>query len=193
MGSLKSHGITSDTPKNLLFSAGTFYKNLKWTTNKWEGEVFGATNGGGKLKIAPEYTDAEVDGATVKVKGLTIKTGETATIESSMTEIKEGLIKECLHLVEDTEKTVTGYKVYKSKRSIDNNDYLDNIGFVGTLVDGRQVIVILENALVTSAFELDTKNKTQATYSITFECTATLEQVDLEHLPYYIYFPNKTV
>lgn len=64
------------------------------------------------------------------------------------------------------------------------------MGIVGTLVSGEQIIVILPNALVTSAFEVETKNKEQATYSIVAECHASFEQEDLEHLPYEIYYPQ---
>lgn len=189
---LKTHGITADTPKNLLFSAGTFYKNLEYKTDAWVGDILGATSGGGKLSITPEYVDAELDGATVAVKGAKFKVGETASIEANFTEIMEGRVVEALHLQEDTTKTVTGYKVFKSKAILDDDDFLKNIAFVGTLTDGRQVIVILPNALCTSAFELEGKNKTQATYTCTFECHADITQDDLYHLPYEIYFPNAT-
>lgn len=189
---LKTHGITADTSKNLLFSAGTFYKNLEYKTDAWVGDILGATSGGGKLSITPEYVDAELDGATVAVKGAKFKVGETASIEANFTEIMEGRVVEALHLQEDTTKTVTGYKIFKSKAILDDGDFLKNIAFVGTLTDGRQVIVILPNALCTSAFELEGKNKTQATYTCTFECHADITQDDLYHLPYEIYFPNAT-
>lgn len=189
---LKTHGITADTPKNLLFSAGTFYKNLEYKTDTWVGDILGATSGGGKLSITPEYVDAELDGATVAVKGAKFKVGETASIEANFTEIMEGRVVEALHLQEDTTKTVTGYKIFKSKAILNDDDFLKNIAFVGTLTDGRQVIVILPNALCTSAFELEGKNKTQATYTCTFECHADITQDDLYHLPYEIYFPNAT-
>lgn len=188
---LKTHGITADTPKKLLFSAAVFYKNLKYEAEKgWGGTVFGATSGGTKILITPEYTPVELDGASVAVRGGQIKTGEKATVEANVTEFSEGIIVDTLHLVEKEGETINGYKCYVSKRSLDDEDYLENIGVVGTLVSGEQIIVILPNALITSAFEVDTKNKTQATYAITAECHATFEQEDLEHLPYEIYYPQ---
>ena len=188
---LKSHGINSTTTENLLFSAGAIYKNLKYEEETgWNGTVLGATNGGITLSITPEYVDAEMDGASVPVKGAKIKVAETATMESNMTEFSEGVIKDSLHLEEDTTASITGYKKYISKRSISNDDYLENIAYVGTLVSGKQIIVILPNAICTSALELQGQNKTQATYTITFECTASFEQDDLEHLPYEIYYPQ---
>lgn len=165
----------------------TYYEYKGWT-----GTVLGATNGGIKFSITPEYVDAELDGASVAVRGTKIKVGETATLESNMTEFSEGVIKDSLHLVEDTTESVSGYKKYISKRSLVNSDYLTNIAYVGALVSGEQIIVILPNAICTSALEVQGQNKTQATYTITFECTATFEQDDLEHLPYEIYYPQTT-
>lgn len=187
---LKTHGITANSVQNLLFSAGAIYKNLEYTENGWTGTVLGATNGGVKFSITPEYVNAELDGASVAVRGGKIKVGETATIESNMTEFSEGVIKDSLHLVEDTTEVITGYKKYISKRSLVDSDYLENVAYVGSLVSGEQVIVILPNAICTSALEVQGQNKTQATYTITFECTATFEQDDLEHLPYEIYYPQ---
>lgn len=195
MAGLKTHGITQDTPKNLLLGAGTFYKNLKYdkTTNAWEGTVLGATSGGGKVKITPEYYNPEIDGATVKIKGMIWKVAEEATIEAAITEFSEGLLVDILHLVEDTSETILGYKKYIGIRNISEADFLDNIAFVGTLTNGKQIIIILPNAVCTGALELEPKNKENATYTVTFECTATFEQDDLEHLPYEIYYPQETV
>jgi len=192
MAGLKTHGITQETPKNLILGAGTFYKNLKFATNKWDGAVLGATSGGGKVNITPEYFKPEIDGATVAIRGMIWKVAEVATLEATLTEFSAGIIIDTLHLIEDTKAPVQGYKKYISQRNVSEDDFLDNIAYVGTLSDGRQIIIILPNALCTGAMELAPKNKTNATYTITFECTATFEQDDLEHLPYEIYYPETT-
>lgn len=65
------HGITADTPKNILFGAGTIHKGLKYTAGASGGKgswnfnesIVGATNGGSKLAIIPEFYDVTVDGA----------------------------------------------------------------------------------------------------------------------------------
>lgn len=187
---LKKHGITSATLENLMFSAGVYYKNLKWASNAWTGTPLGATSGGGKLNIEPEYVDAELDGATVAVKGAKQKLGEAGSMEINMTEFAEGLITEALHLEKDSSKTVTGFNVYKTKAALTDDDYLENIAFVGNLVDGRFVIVVMENSICTSALELEPKNKTQATFALTYECTADVSQDDLTVLPIWVYFPQ---
>ena len=188
---LKTHGITKGTPKEILLGAGAYYKNLKYTEAKgWEGDILGATQGGGKVTITPEYLTIEADGATVKVKGLEKKVGEVANMEINLLEIKEGHLVDVLHMQEDTTKNVPGYKIYKSKRDISNEDYFDNIAFVGTLTSGEQIIIIFENGIIEGALELEPKNKEVSVFTATIECTASFEQDDLEHLPYYIYYPQ---
>ena len=189
MAGLAKHGITANTPKELMFKAATIYKNLKYADNKWDGIVLGATSGGSKFALAGEYQDAEVDGAFVKVRGLKVKVGEEGTLEVNMTEFSEGIIVEALHLVEDTTKTVEGYKCYTTKGAIEDGDYLDNIALVGELTSGRQIIFILPNAFCTSGIELEPKDKEQAVYALTFEPHAGIDG-DLDHLPVEIYYPQ---
>lgn len=191
MNKLKTHGITQGTPKEILLGAGAYYKDLKYEEGAgWSGTILGATQGGGKVSITPEYLTIEVDGATVKVKGLEKKVGETANMEINLLEIKESHLVEVLHMEEDTSKTVEGYKIYKSKRDIGDDDYFDNIAFVGTLTSGEQVIIIFGNGIIEGALELEPKNKEVSVFTATVECTASFEQDDLEHLPYYIYYPQ---
>lgn len=190
---LKTHGISAKTPEQLLLGAGAYYKNLKYTEGSgWEGEILGATQDGGKVTIEPEYLDIEADGATVKVRGLTQKVGEVATMEVNLLEFKEENLINALHMVEDSTEAVEGYKTYVSKRTLSDSDYFENIAYVGTLTNGKQVIVVFENALLTGAMELEPKNKEVSVMTITAECYATFEQDDLEHLPYKIYYPQGT-
>lgn len=192
MEKLKTHGITKGTPKEILLGAGAYYKNLKYVDNEgWKGDILGATQGGGKVSITPEYLTIEADGATVKVKGLEKKVGEVANMEINLLEIKEGHLVDALHMEEDTSKKVPGYRVFKSKRDIGDEDYFDNIAYVGTLTSGEQIIVIFENGIIEGALELEPKNKEVSVFKATVECTASFEQEDLEHLPYYIYYPKQ--
>ena len=190
MAGLKKHGITEKTPSELMFSAATIYKNLKFATNDWQGDVLGATSGGSKWSLVEEFMDAEVDGAKVKVKGLKVKVGEAGIVEVNMTEFKEDVIVNALHLVEDTTGTaVTGYKKYKTKANIAETDYLENIAVVGWLTSGKACILILPNAFCTSGIEAEPKDKEQAVFTLTFEAHADITD-DLDHLPVEIYYPT---
>lgn len=185
-------GVTANTPKNILFGAGTIHKGLKYTTSTWnfEASIVGATSGGSKLSIVPEVTKVEVDGALVAAKGLSVKTGETATMEINFIELTEDIIKAAT-LGKDGTSDDTNYDVIVPKADIQEGDYWENIAFVGKTLDGENIIAILENALCTSGFEQEGKNKEGAVGKYTFECHAELTG-DLDTLPWKIYYPKAT-
>lgn len=190
---LKKHGITAETIKKLILGAGVIYKNLKYTENEWSGEPIGATSGGIKFNWEAQWLDVEVDGATVLVKGVSKqKVGESASIEGQMTEMTEDILVTALHLVKSTSED-TNYVKYVSKENITEDDYLENIAYVGTLSDGKNIIIILPNALCTEAFELETKNAEQTTFAVKFECTADLQNDTLNKLDIQLYYPTAMV
>ena len=185
-------GVSANTPKNILFGAGTIHKGLKYTTNTWNfaDSIVGATSGGSKLSIIPEVTKVEVDGALVAAKGLSVKTGETATMEINFIELTEDIIKSAT-LGQAGTSDDTNYNVIIPKADIQEGDYWENIAFVGKTLNGENIIAILENAICTSGFEQEGKNKEGAVGKYTFECHAELTG-DLDTLPWKIYYPKAT-
>ena len=188
---LKSSGITNDTPENIMFGAGTIHKGLKFEGSKWnfEESLIGATQGGSKLSIVPEVTNIEVDGALVKVKGLTKKIGETATMEINLLELTPDILKDVTIGNVASSEEFTGYYEITSKANIEANDYVENIAFVGKKLDGTPIIVILPNALCTTGLELEGKNKENGVIKATFECYAELTG-NHETLPWKILYPT---
>lgn len=189
---LKNHGVTASTPKNIMLGAGTVHKNFKFDkqTKKWNfaESIIGATSGGNKLSIIPEIKTVEVDGALVKVKGLDFKQGETAKLETNLVEITADLLKMTV-IGELVESDIEGYDLIESKADIEAGDYFDNIAFVGKKTDGTPIIVILDNAICTSGFEGEGKNKENTVVKCTFECSQDTEG-NLAKLPYHIYYPK---
>ena len=185
-------GVSANTPKNILFGAGTIHKGLKYTTNAWNfaNSIVGATSGGSKLSIIPEVTKVEVDGALVDAKGLSVKTGETATMEINFIELTEDIIKAAT-LGKGGTSDDSNYDVIVPKADIQEGDYWENIAFVGKTLDGKNIIAVLENALCTSGFEQEGKNKEGAVGKYTFKCHAELTG-DLDTLPWKIYYPKET-
>lgn len=183
-------GATKETPKNILFGAGTIHKNLKYSGDAWNflESIIGATSGGSKLTITPEITPVEVDGANVAVKGLDVKTGETATMEINFIELTKELILSST-IGQLGESADVNYDLIESKADIDEGDYLDNIAFVGETLDHRKVIAILDNALCTSGFTQEGKNKEGSIGAYTFKCTADADTA-LDKLPWHIYYPK---
>lgn len=196
MSKTGKNGVTSDTAKNIPFGAGTIHKGLKCTEGVWNfaNSLVGATSGGSHLVIAPEYTDINIDGVHVQVKGLTKKkTGETATLEVNWAELSADIIKDAINGAVNTDDAVTGYTLLESKPDIVEGDYWDNIAFVGKTLDGRNIIVILDNALCTNGLDLQGQDKTQGVLTTTHECSAELSddgEVDYDTLPYHIYYPT---
>ena len=187
---LKNHGVTESTPKNIMLGAGTIHKGLKFAEGRWNfsESLIGATSGGNKLTITPEITTVEVDGALVKVKGLDFKTGEVAKLETNLIEITPELLKMTV-IGQLGESTLDGYDVIESKADIEEGDYFENLGFIGKKTDGTPIIVILDNALCTSGFEGEGKNKETTVVKCTFECYQTAD-ADIRILPYHIYYPT---
>lgn len=186
-------GVSANTPKNIMFGAGTIHKGLKYTGNAWnfDSTIVGATSGGSKLSIVPEITNIEVDGALVKAKGLTVKTGETASMEINFIELTKDIIKTATIGADGTSDDATNYDVIESKANITTGDYWENIAFVGKTLDGKNIIAIMDNALCTSGFEQEGKNKEGAVGKYTFECHAELTS-DLDTLPWHIYYPKES-
>lgn len=189
------NGVSTGTPKNIQFGAGTIHKGLKYETSAWnfESSIVGATNGGNKLTITPEFYDVPVDGTVVPVKGLKKKIGETATLDVNFVELTKEIIKAAT-IGKDGTSSDSTYDLIESKADIAVGDYWENVAFVGKTLDGRNVIAILENALITSGLPLEGKNKEAGTTAYTFTCHADISDGDdLDVLPWKIYYPKATV
>lgn len=190
--SMGKHGVTTETPKNILLGAGTFHKGLQWnaTDSKWEGACIGATSGGGKVSIEGEYLDIELDGALVLVKGLTVKQGGKASMEVSLAELTGDNIKTATNFKKAATSDAAGYDLFVDKAAIDENDYVDNFAFVGKTANGaKDIIIIFESALCKSAFELEGKNKEASVLKLVMEAYAE-NAGDLDTLPVKIYYPS---
>lgn len=187
-------GVSTNTPKRIMFGAGTIHKNLLYDSSNhtwnFDASIIGATNGGSKFTATPEVTPVEADGALVAVKGLNVKTGEVAEMEINLLELTPEIIKASI-FGQDGTSSDSNYDLIESKPDIEEGDYFDNIAFVGRTLEGKNIIVILDNALCTSGLELSSANKEGAVGTYTFASHAELSS-DLDTLPYHIYYP-KTV
>lgn len=159
----------------------------------------GATKDGTTLKIAPEYTDIDIDGVLVKMKQMTVKTGEVATLETTFTENTAENAALALNGDIATQSEIygamttfpTGTQIVKSRSAISVNDYITNLAFIANRIDdgsNRETVVIFKNALCTSGIELATKNKEISTYKMTFECCADLASDVPVKLPFEIIY-----
>lgn len=187
-----NNGITENTVKNIQFGAGTIHKGLKYTTNKWnfEESCVGATKGGSSVKITPEIYTVEPDGSSVAVKDFKRKVGETAEMEINLLELNADMIKASVIGEEGEASNITGYTLIQSKGDITAGDYWENIAFVGETLDGKNIIVILPNALCTSGLSIEGKSGEESVGKFTFECHGDASE-SLTTLPYQIYYPTQ--
>lgn len=188
----KSSGITENTPKTVMLGAGTIHRGLTFNGDAWNfaESLICATSGGSKLSIKPEFYDVPVDGALVKVKGLTVKVGETATLEINPIELKPDILNMAVIADSAAAANVTGYTELKSRAQIAEGDYVEKMGYVGKTIEGKPIIIIFDNALCTSGLELEGKNKEAAVPKFTFECYADLSP-EADTLPWHIYYPTE--
>jgi hypothetical protein len=188
----KSSGITENTPKTVMLGAGTIHRGLTFSGEAWNfaESLICATSGGSKLTIKPEFYDVPVDGALVKVKGLTVKVGETATLEINPIELKPDILNMAVIANKAAATEATGYTELTSRSQIAEGDYVEKMGYVGKTIEGKPIIIIFDNALCTSGLELEGKNKEAAVPKFTFECYADLSP-EADTLPWHIYYPTE--
>lgn len=189
--SIGKHGVTANTPKDILLGAGTYHKGLKWEGGAWNGTCIGATSGGGKVSIAGELIDLAIDGALVLFKGQTVKVGGKASMEATLAEMNGANIQMSTHFKKG-ESDAEGYDMFVDKPDIEEGDYVENFAFVGKTANGKKdIIIIFESALCKSAFEIEGKDKTQGVLKVNMEAYAEIEG-DLDTLPVKIYYPTAT-
>lgn len=189
-------GITSGTPANIAFGAGVFFQGVTYsetvapTESAVMAAIIGATQEGGKLTITPELYEPDIDGKLVAVKEFRVKVGETATMETSFIEIEAlQIAKAVIGYVANS--TDTNYDVVTSSDALAAGHHYSGFGYYGELLDGRPFICIFKNALCTSGFAVETKNKENSKFSGTFECESDVV-TGVSKLPYALFIRKKT-
>lgn len=183
-------GITSGTPAKIAFGAGVFFQGVTYsetaapTEEAIKAAIIGATQEGGKLTITPEFFAPELDGALVAVKELQQKVGETATLETSMVELSAEYMAHSV-IGEINDSTDKNYDVVTSSE-LRSGHFYEGFGYYGELLDGRPFICIFKNALCTSGFATESKNKENTKFTGTFECQSDITY-GVEKLPYALF------
>lgn len=163
------HGVTASTPENILLGAGTIHRGLTVGEDgkiSDYGSIIGATAGGNSVEIKGEVYTIELDGAMVKVKGLAVMQGGTATMECNFAEMSEEVIT--MGMIGKAENGVI-----TPKANIEEGDYVSGFAFVGkTANDAKEIVVVFENALCTSGFKIEGKAKENSVIALTMEAYA---------------------
>ena len=187
-------GITAGTPSKILFGAGVYFHGVEYseavapTEEAIKAAIIGATQEGGTLTITPEFFAPELDGATVAVKELQNKVGETAQMDISYAELTAELMSKMV-IGEVKESTDNMYDVVTSS-ILKSGHFYQGFGFYGEFLDGRPIIILFKNALCTSGFTTDSKNKTNSVFKGTMACQSDIAYGTTK-LPYAIFIRKK--
>lgn len=192
---MPNSGITTGTPTKIPFGAGVYFKGVTYsetvapTVEAIKAATIGATQDGGTLTITPEFFAPELDGATVAIKELQQKVGETAQIEVSIAELTAELAAH-MAIGKIGASTDGNYDVITSAE-LRAGHFYEGFGYYGKYTDGRPIIILFKNALCTSGFTMDAKNKNNSVFKGTFTCQSDIAYSTTK-LPYAIFIRKET-
>lgn len=183
-------GVTAGTPAKIAFGAGVFFQGVEYSETVAPTEeairtgILGATQEGGKITITPEFFIPDIDGVLVAVKELQQKVGETAIMETSMVELTPDYIARSV-IGEINDSTDSAYDVITSSE-LRSGHFYEGFGYYGELLDGRPFICLFKNALCTSGFAHEGKNKENSKFTGTFACQSDIAY-GVNRLPYALF------
>jgi hypothetical protein len=187
-------GYTEKSMKNLLLDSGAYFKNFEIGTDTFEsavdaGKLIGATQGGGQFVAKGVFRQIEFDGVLGKAKGADVLEAWEVSIQANVKEITTETLALALGLSYIDTTTDATYNIVTGKNHVEEEDYIDNITWVGTLSGSDEPVIIqVYNAFNTEGLTLDVKPKSEAVISMKFE--GRYDATDLDTPPFNIYYPK---
>jgi hypothetical protein len=196
-----TNALRNATFDNLQLNAGIFLKNFSYsavtdaaalktaiTTEITSGtNLLGATRGGGTFTVTREMRQPEIDGMRYNFKGGNFVDSVDAYLSTTVVEVTA---ENFASLLGGT-KTTTGKKtVIKMETALGDEDYLENLCWVGDLSDGRFVLICLKNAINTADFTLTFTDKGEGTLAVEFHACQD-EVNDYDEAPFEVVFFDK--
>lgn len=193
---VRTTGYTADTPKHFIVDAGALYKNLEFDVEegKYKGEPLGATSGGSSVSVEQEYRKIEIDGVFTDAVGTKILQSSSATLEVNIKAITAETIRMGINgkvLQGDGETTPEGSTIVTGKGTLENSDYIKNVGLVGRYSGSDEpIIVILDNVLSDEGLSFSVEDNNEAIVTMTLRAHADAGQVADRALPMRVIFPK---
>ena len=199
-------GLTNQTPDRIALDAGAFFIGFDvnsdtYATAKEAGKILGATQGGGEFSAKANLRQIAVDGSNGRVRGLTDVTDWEVYIKATIIETTVGTIRTAIAAAKvtapsgDSSDVPTGYTKIEGKATIDDDDYIDNITWVGNISGSDKPIIIqIKCVLNEDGFKLAPKDGDEAKISVTFYGYNSLNDfvTDTVEPPFAIYYPDLT-
>ncbi|MGX7200063.1 hypothetical protein [Enterococcus nangangensis] len=184
---------TSKSAENFRYDSAVLFKDVDFESGvPTTGTPIGATNGGVKIKFEKSYRKMEVDGTYLSpVKGLERIESATATITGTFKEFSTELLAAEIHGAVTDSTKLTGYQEITPKVCITEDDYYENLVAVCWNSDCGEgepmTFYVLDNARVTSAFEVSTEDSNEHSVEATFTAHQSVEQLNNRQLPYRVF------
>lgn len=191
---LPNSGYTKTSSENFMINAGTIVVNVEWdeASKSFTGTPLGATSDGTKVNIEQKYRKIAVDGTGhVDVQGLWVLDEAHATVGAKLKELTAENMALGLNGTKNESVQYDGYTEIKSKRYLEEGDYIKNMAIVGKLTGSEKpIIILLDNVLTTSAFALETKDGDEAAIDYEGTANASFEQLQNDEFPWTILYPT---
>lgn len=174
------------TPSKIALGEGAFYINYDVATGLGGTEILvGATRGGGNFNREVEIKEVEFDGSMGMTKGMRRKTRAVPVLTLNALEIADltRLTKFYAGMAVDTADIT--YDKLTANDQIADTDYLTNVTFIGETAAGKEVIILIKNALGDGNMELALEDKEEIVPEVTF--TGHYDNTDIKTEPFEIY------
>ena len=189
------NGFTPSTAQNLQLDAGILVKNHTVGKAIVEANKLGATSGGSTFNATPTIRNIfdDLDGSRGNYKeGNVIDTWDI-TLSATVKEITADNIKLAIAAADKTAiDGVTTHDAIVPRNEIKEDDYLDNLCWIGTKKGSGEFMVIeLKNVLNSNGFSFTATDK--GTGAVALELKAHFDLAKPDEVPFKIYTPKQTV
>lgn len=176
-------GLRSETFKKLQLNAGVILKNFSFesittasglktaiATAISGGNSLGATRGGGTFTVTRDIRTPDIDGLRYGFKGGRFVDSADAYLNDTLLEITPDNLKLALGTADVVVDSTTGSEktTITMHTAIDEDDYLENIVWVGDTAEEGFICIVLYNALNTADFSITFADKNEGTIPVEF-------------------------
>lgn len=190
-------GYNPQTKDHLHLNAGAIFKNFEVGVDTYEsarasGKLIGATQGGNEFKAVAEVRQIEIDGLPGRAKGAEVIDSWEVSQMANFVETTPDIITMALGAATIDSDTNGTYHIIKGKNNIEDEDYIDNITYIGTISGSeRPVIIQTLNALSTDGLDIKTEDKKEGVIAATFYGHYEDDgSGNIDSPPYIIYYPK---
>lgn len=167
-------GYSAKTPDKLLLDAGAVFKNFvvgtdTYASAKAAGKCLGATQKGSEFAAAPSVRRMEIDGVHTRTKGDTLIDGWEVSLKTTLCEITADNLKRALGTADVKNADVAGYQKISGRDTIRDEDYTENITYVGNVLGADKPIIIqVFNAFNEGGLTITAEDKNNASVECQF-------------------------